>query len=51
MNGDGIQDLVKIRRGRVLYWPGRGVGVEFLWWDDEASAERRALADHLRSLA
>ncbi|MCA9606753.1 MAG: hypothetical protein KC619_14205, partial [Myxococcales bacterium] len=27
MNGDGLQDLVKIRRGRVIYWPGRGDGV------------------------
>ncbi len=30
MNGDGIQDIVKIRKGRVLYWPGRGLG---LWGD------------------
>jgi RHS repeat-associated protein len=27
MNGDGIQDIVKVRRGQVLYWPGRGDGV------------------------
>jgi hypothetical protein len=27
MNGDGIQDIVKIRRGRVVWWPGRGEGV------------------------
>jgi hypothetical protein len=26
MNGDGIQDIVRIRRGRVQYWPGRGDG-------------------------
>ncbi|AKF09564.1 SpvB/TcaC N-terminal domain-containing protein [Sandaracinus amylolyticus] len=26
MNGDGLQDLVRIRRGRVIYWPGRGDG-------------------------
>ncbi|MEO0322236.1 MAG: SpvB/TcaC N-terminal domain-containing protein, partial [Myxococcota bacterium] len=25
MNGDGLQDIVKIRRGRVVYWPGRGL--------------------------
>lgn len=31
--------------------PGRGVGVEFQWWDDDASAERRALADYLGSLS
>lgn len=24
MNGDGVQDLVRVRRGRVIYWPGRG---------------------------
>ncbi|MBX3249366.1 MAG: hypothetical protein KF901_19470, partial [Myxococcales bacterium] len=24
MNGDGLTDLVKIRRGRVVWWPGRG---------------------------
>jgi RHS repeat-associated protein len=26
MNGDGILDIAKVRRGRVLYWPGRGEG-------------------------
>ncbi|MBX3247859.1 MAG: hypothetical protein KF901_11825 [Myxococcales bacterium] len=25
MNGDGLTDIVKIRRGRVVWWPGRGV--------------------------
>jgi RHS repeat-associated protein len=24
MNGDGLQDLVKMRRGRIVWWPGRG---------------------------
>ncbi|MFW5920829.1 MAG: SpvB/TcaC N-terminal domain-containing protein, partial [Polyangiales bacterium] len=24
MNGDGIQDIVKMRRGRLVYWPGKG---------------------------
>lgn len=27
MNGDGLQDLVQMRRGRVIYWPGRGDGI------------------------
>ena len=27
MNGDGIQDIVQMRRGRILYWPGKGDGV------------------------
>lgn len=27
MNGDGIQDIVRIRKGRVVYWPGRGPGI------------------------
>src|SRR5262245_9346425 len=27
MNGDGIQDIVRIRRGDIRYWPGRGNGV------------------------
>src|SRR5690606_27857696 len=27
MNGDGITDIVRMRRGRVVYWPGRGEGV------------------------
>lgn len=27
MNGDGIMDIAKIRRGDVVYWPGRGTGV------------------------
>jgi RHS repeat-associated protein len=26
MNGDGLTDLVLFRRGRVVYWPGRGPG-------------------------
>ena len=35
----------------VIYQvPGRGVGVEFQWWDDESSAGRQALAAHLRTL-
>jgi RHS repeat-associated protein len=27
MNGDGITDIVRIRRGDIKYWPGRGNGV------------------------
>jgi RHS repeat-associated protein len=26
MNGDGITDIVRLRAGRVIYWPGRGEG-------------------------
>src|SRR5262249_5015223 len=26
VNGDGIQDIVRLRRGDVRYWPGRGNG-------------------------
>jgi RHS repeat-associated protein len=26
MNGDGIVDIVRLDRGRILYWPGRGNG-------------------------
>jgi len=26
MNGDGITDLVKLQRGAIKYWPGRGNG-------------------------
>ena len=26
MNGDGIQDIVRIRKGDIRYWPGRGNG-------------------------
>ncbi|MCC7542876.1 MAG: hypothetical protein IT379_42060, partial [Deltaproteobacteria bacterium] len=37
MNGDGLQDIVKIRRGRVIYWPGRGPG---LWGDGPAACGR-----------
>jgi RHS repeat-associated protein len=25
MNGDGLVDLVRVRRGRVIWWPGRGL--------------------------
>ncbi len=27
MNGDGLPDIVRIRRGDIRYWPGRGDGV------------------------
>ena len=27
MNGDGIVDIVRVRRGNIIYWPGRGNGV------------------------
>ena len=27
MNGDGIADIVRVRRGDIRYWPGRGTGV------------------------
>ncbi|MDH5492706.1 MAG: hypothetical protein OEY14_12205, partial [Myxococcales bacterium] len=37
MNGDGLQDLVRIRRGYVAYWPGRGPG---LWGDGPSSCAR-----------
>jgi RHS repeat-associated protein len=26
MNGDGVQDIVRLRRGDLRYWPGRGNG-------------------------
>jgi RHS repeat-associated protein len=26
MNGDGLQDIVRLQRGAVRYWPGRGNG-------------------------
>src|SRR5690606_240297 len=26
MNGDGITDIVRVRRGNIQYWPGRGNG-------------------------
>lgn len=26
MNGDGLPDIVRVRPGQVLYWPGRGNG-------------------------
>lgn len=37
LNGDGLQDLVKARRGRVVYWPGRGPG---LWGDGAPVCDR-----------
>jgi RHS repeat-associated protein len=27
MNGDGLPDIVRVRRGDIRYWPGRGDGV------------------------
>jgi RHS repeat-associated protein len=26
LNGDGLPDLVKVDKGRIIYWPGRGNG-------------------------
>src|SRR5262249_33068925 len=26
MNGDGLPDIVRVRSGEVVYWPGRGNG-------------------------
>jgi hypothetical protein len=34
MNGDGFPDLVRVRRGDIRYWPGRGDGV---WGTGEPS--------------
>ncbi|MCI0583734.1 MAG: hypothetical protein L0227_12745, partial [Chloroflexi bacterium] len=42
MNGDGIQDIVRIRRGRVVYWPGRGEGS---WGDGPQRCDRGEGAD------
>ncbi|MEM9070445.1 MAG: SpvB/TcaC N-terminal domain-containing protein, partial [Myxococcota bacterium] len=46
MNGDGLLDLVRIRRGRVVYWPGRDVG---LWGEGgtECDAETTARTRHI----
>lgn len=27
MNGDGIADIVRVRQGEIIYWPGRGNGL------------------------
>ncbi len=27
LNGDGLQDIVRLQRGQVRYWPGRGNGM------------------------
>lgn len=27
MNGDGLQDIIRVQRGAIRYWPGRGNGV------------------------
>ncbi len=37
MNGDGIQDIVQLRRGLLRYWPGRGLG---LWGEGPPSCDR-----------
>jgi RHS repeat-associated protein len=34
MNGDGLPDIVRIRNGQALYWPGRGNGT---WGTGERS--------------
>ncbi len=37
MNGDGVQDIVRLRRGRLVYWPGRG---DALWGVGPSSCAR-----------
>ncbi len=39
MNGDGITDIARIRRGRVIYWPGRGLGS---WGEGPSACARGA---------
>ncbi|MBK8591845.1 MAG: VCBS repeat-containing protein [Sandaracinaceae bacterium] len=47
MNGDGIEDIVRIRRGRLVYWPGRG---EALWGDGPATCGRNQGANRERHM-
>jgi RHS repeat-associated protein len=41
MNGDGVQDIVEVDRGRIAYWPGRGPGV---WGEGDRECEPRTFA-------
>jgi RHS repeat-associated protein len=34
-NGDGLQDIVRLQRGQIRYWPGRGNGM----WGTESPAD------------
>jgi RHS repeat-associated protein len=47
MNGDGIEDIVRIRRGRLVYWAGRG---EALWGDGPATCGRNQGANRERPM-
>ncbi|MCA9574635.1 MAG: SpvB/TcaC N-terminal domain-containing protein [Polyangiales bacterium] len=47
MNGDGVQDIVRMRRGRLVYWPGRG---EALWGDGPATCGRNEGAGRERHM-
>lgn len=38
LNGDGLQDIVRLQRGAVRYWPGRGNG----FWGTGARASCKA---------
>ncbi|MBK7152408.1 MAG: VCBS repeat-containing protein [Sandaracinaceae bacterium] len=48
MNGDGIEDIVRLRRGRLVYWAGRG---EALWGDGPATCGRNQGANRERHMA
>jgi YD repeat-containing protein len=47
MNGDGIEDIVRIRRGRLVYWAGRG---EALWGDGPTTCPRNQGANRERHM-
>ena len=53
MNGDGLTDLVKLRRGRVHWWPGRGTTADGapVFGDGPAVCDRGDGAGRYREMA
>jgi hypothetical protein len=47
MNGDGIPDIVRLRRGDIQYWPGRGNGVWGTGKRDDCPANTFANGRHI----
>ncbi|MDD9938437.1 MAG: FG-GAP-like repeat-containing protein [Myxococcales bacterium] len=50
MNGDGMADIVRVRSGQILYWPGRGNGFWGTGARDDCLSAGFAEDRHIRML-
>jgi RHS repeat-associated protein len=47
VNGDGFSDIVRLRSGQVIYWPGRGNGTWGIGSRDDCAAGRQGADRHI----